>query len=85
VQNFGWSKWQNLGWSIFFKNFFCVKQPAGGPVSPLVDAIGNLLRNIIKIVKDLLNQLLPTLNDLVQDVDSLKILPNFLFSSNWTM
>ena len=43
------------------------------------------LANIIKIVKDLLNQLLPTLNDLVQDVGSLKILPNFLFSSNWTM
>ena len=57
-------------------------QAAGGQLGPLTNAIGNLLTNIIKLVKQLLDQLLPTLNSLLQDVGSLKIVPNLLFSRN---
>uniref|UniRef100_A0A914BUZ5 Uncharacterized protein n=1 Tax=Acrobeloides nanus TaxID=290746 RepID=A0A914BUZ5_9BILA len=61
-------------------------QSSSGPLSPLVNAIGNLLTNIIKIVKQLLDQLLPTVNSLLQDeLNNVKQLLNQIITNLQTI
>uniref|UniRef100_A0A914DW76 Uncharacterized protein n=1 Tax=Acrobeloides nanus TaxID=290746 RepID=A0A914DW76_9BILA len=61
-------------------------QAAAGPLGPLTNAIGNLLTNIIKIVKQLLDQLLPTVNSLLQDeLNNVKQLLNQIITNLQTI